>query len=152
MHFLSNEEREKWIEDDVERQTVVTRNRVQDAETASMQKQEPMGNVEKGRSTTTKPEITFDEVLNAIGDSLSDLASSGDEEDGEDEDDDEQDTGPGNLSEDNEPGWVIRTMSKAVHHRMESFRQKQIRLNGRFWQLDSPKQTQLQPHHHQQHC
>jgi hypothetical protein len=36
--------------------------------------------------------------LNAIGDSLSDLASSEDVEDGEDKDDDEQDTGHGKLS------------------------------------------------------
>jgi hypothetical protein len=43
-------------------------------------------------------------MLNAIRDSLSDLASSEDEEDGEDEDDDEEDTGHGKLSEDDEPG------------------------------------------------
>jgi hypothetical protein len=57
-----------------------------------MQEQEHMGKVEKGQSTTTKPEITFEEVLNAIGDSLSALASSEDEENGEDEEDDESDT------------------------------------------------------------
>jgi len=67
--------------------------------------------------------------LNAIGDSLNDLASSDDEEDGEDEDDDEEDTGHGKLSEDDEPGWVMGTFSKTVQHRMESFRQKQLRLD-----------------------
>jgi len=67
--------------------------------------------------------------LNAIGDSLSDLASSDDEQDGEDEDDDEEDTGHGKLSEDDEPGWVMGTISKMVQHRMESFRQKQLRLD-----------------------
>jgi len=36
-HFLSNEEREKWIEDFVERETAVARKRVQDAETAIIQ-------------------------------------------------------------------------------------------------------------------
>jgi hypothetical protein len=128
-HFLSNEEREKWIEDYVERETAVARKRVQDAKTAMMQEQEHMENVEKGRSTTTKPEITFEEMLNAIGDSLSDLASSDDEEDGEDEDDDEEDTGHGKLSEDDEPGWVMGTISKTVQHRMESFAQKQLRLD-----------------------
>jgi hypothetical protein len=69
-----------------------------------MQGQEHMGNVEKGQSTTTKREITFQQMLNAIGDSLSHLASSEDEEHGEDEDNDEQDTGHGKLSEDDEPG------------------------------------------------
>ena len=67
--------------------------------------------------------------MNAIGDSLSDLASSKDEEDGEDEDDDEEDTGHGKLSEDDEPGWVIGTIPQTVQHRMESFRQKQMRLD-----------------------
>jgi len=37
MHFLSNEVKEKWIEDYVERETAEARKRVQDAETAIMQ-------------------------------------------------------------------------------------------------------------------
>jgi hypothetical protein len=57
-----------------------------------IQEHEHMGNVEKGKSTTTKPEMTFEEMLNAIGDILSNLASSEDEDDGDDEDDDEEDT------------------------------------------------------------
>jgi len=128
-HFSSNEERVKWIEEYVERETAVARKRVQDAKTAMMQEQEHMENVEKGRSTTTKSEITFEEMFNAIGDSLSDLASSDVEEDGEDQDDDEEDTGHGKLSEDDEPGWVMGTSSKTVQHRMESFRQMQLRLD-----------------------
>jgi len=52
-----------------------------------MQQHEHMRNVEMARSTTTKPETTFAEKLNAVGDSLSDLASSEDDVDGEDEDD-----------------------------------------------------------------
>jgi len=66
----------------VERETPVARQRVQDAETAKMQEQEHMGNVENGQSTTTKAEITSEEMLNTIGDSLSDLANYKDEEDG----------------------------------------------------------------------
>ena len=111
----------------MERETAVARKRVQDAERALMQEQEHMGNVEKGRSTTTKPEITFEEMLNAIGDSLSDLASSEHEENGEDEDDDEEDTGHAKLSEDDEPGWLMGTISKMVQHRMQSFWQKPMR-------------------------
>jgi len=68
-------------------------------------------------------------VLNAIGDSLSNLASSEDEEDGEDEDDDEGDTELGKLSQDDEPGWVMGTMSKTVQHCMDSLRQRQMRLD-----------------------
>jgi len=48
--------------------------------------------------TTTNPETTFQEMLNPIGDSLSDLASSDDKEDGEDEDDDWEDPVAGKLS------------------------------------------------------
>ena len=55
-HFLRNKESAKWIEDHVELETAVARKRVQDAETAMMQEQEHMENVEKGRSTTIKPE------------------------------------------------------------------------------------------------
>jgi len=125
----SNEEKEKSIEDYVDRETTVARMQVQDAETAIMHKQGHMRNVEKARSTTTKPETIFEEMLNAIGDSLSDLASSKDEEDGEDEDDDEDDTEHGNLREDDEPGWVVGTISKTVQHSLESFRQNQMRLD-----------------------
>jgi len=85
-----------------------------------MQDQKQMRNVQKARSTTTKPETTFQEMLNAIGDSLSDLASSEDEEDGDDEDDDEEDTELGKLSEDDEPGCVIGTMSKTGQLHMQS--------------------------------
>jgi hypothetical protein len=69
-------------------------------------------------------------MLNAIGDSLSDLASSGDEEDGEEddweeEDLDEDDTGHSKLSKDDEPGWVMGTIAKTEYHCMERSHQKQ---------------------------
>jgi len=104
MHFLSNEEKEKWIEDYVEKETMVARMLVQDAETAIMQELKDMNTAESAGGTTGKPETTFEGMLNAIGDSLSDLATSNDEQDGEDEEDEEEDTELGKLS-DNEPGW-----------------------------------------------
>jgi hypothetical protein len=76
--------------------------------------------------TSREPEQTFEEMMAAIGDSLSDLASSDDGEDGEDED---EATEQGKLSDDDEPGWVMGTISKTVQQRMESFRQKQIKLD-----------------------
>jgi hypothetical protein len=94
-----------------------------------MQEQEHMVNVEKGRWIITNTEIRFEEMLNIIRDSLSDLASSEDEEDGEDKTDDEEDTAHGKLSDDDEPGWVMGTISNTVQHRMESFWQKQLRLD-----------------------
>jgi len=95
-----------------------------------MQEQEHMVNVVKGSSTTTKPDITFEEMLNAIGDSLNDLASSEDEEDGEDEDCDEEDPGHGKLSDDDEPGWVMGRISKPGQHHIGSFQQNQLRLDN----------------------
>ena len=77
--------------------------------------------------TSREPEKTFEEMLVAIGDSLSDLASSDDGEDGEDEDDEE--TEQGKLRDDDEPGWVMGTITKTVQQRMESFRQKQMKLD-----------------------
>jgi len=73
MHFLSNAEKEKWIVDYVERETAVARTRVQDAETAMAQELKDM------TTATGKPETMFEEMLNAIGDRLSDLACSDDE-------------------------------------------------------------------------
>jgi len=66
-------------------------------------------------------------MLVAIGDSLSDLASSDDGEDGEDQDDEQ--TEQGKVSEDDEPGWVMGTITKMVQQRMERFRQKQMKLD-----------------------
>ena len=82
-HILSNEEKEKLIKDYVDRETAVARKLVQDTETAIMQEQEQMGTVEKVQSTTTKAKISFERILNAVADGLSDLASCEDEEDGE---------------------------------------------------------------------
>jgi hypothetical protein len=69
----------------------------------------------------------FEEMLVAIGDSLSDLASSEHGEDGEEEDD--EGTEQGNLSDDDKPGWVMGTITKTVQQRMERFRQMQIKLD-----------------------
>jgi hypothetical protein len=66
---------------------------------------------EKTRSTTTEPEKMFEEMFNAIGERLSDLASSEEKIDGEDEHDHAKDTELGKLSEDDEPGWVMGTIS-----------------------------------------
>jgi len=113
----------------VETETAVARKLVEDAETAIEREQHDMRNAEQAGLTTTKPETTFQEVLNTIGDSLSDLASSNDEEAGEDGDDDEERPVGGKLSEDDEPGWVMGTISKTVQYHMGWFRQKQMKLD-----------------------
>jgi len=63
----------------------VARKRVEDA---VQQELEDMKYAEIAGLTTREPKRTFQEMLVAIGDSLSDLSSSDDGEDGEDEDDD----------------------------------------------------------------
>jgi hypothetical protein len=119
MHCSCNEEKEKWIEDYVERETVVARKPVPDAVTAILEELKDMTTAESAVGTTRKPETIFEEILNAIADSLSNFATSDDEQDGEDEDDEEDDTTLGMLSDD-EPCGVIRTISKKVQHGMES--------------------------------
>jgi len=94
-----------------------------------MQEQDDMRTADKGGETTRQPEKTFREMLNAIRDCSSDLGSSDAEPDVENEEDDAQGTKLGKLS-DEEHGWVMGTMSKTVQHRMESFRQKQMRLDA----------------------
>jgi len=114
-HFLSNDKKEKWIEDYVERETAVARKRVQDAETAIMQEVKDMTTAEKRGATSGKLEIMFEEIFNAIREILSNLPSSDDEQHGEDEEDDEDDTELSKLNDDDEPGCVIGKISKTVH-------------------------------------
>jgi len=128
-HYISNEEKVKWIEDYVERETAVASTRVQDIETMIMQAQKDMSTDENAGGTTQKPEKTFHEMLDAITDSVNDLASSDHEQDAEHGEDEEEDTELGKLSDDDEPGWVIGTISKTVQHHLESCRQKQMRLD-----------------------
>ena len=127
MHCLSNEEKEKWINDYVERETAVSRKRVEDAETAITQQQEDTTKAENVGLTTGEPEKAFHEMMVTIGDSLSYLASSNDEEDGEDEDN--EDTEWGKLSEDDQPSWVMGTITKMVQQCMERFQQKAMMLD-----------------------
>jgi len=70
---------------------------------------------------------TLQEVSNAIGHSLSDLASSDSKEHGKVKENDHV-TELGKLSKDDEPGWVMSTITKTVQHRNESFRQKKMWL------------------------
>jgi len=108
-HFLSNEEKETWIEDDVERETAGARMRGEDTEAAVQQEQEDRKTAGNARLTNRQPKKTFREMMVVIGHSLSDLASSVDGEDGQDED--ENETEQGQLSEDDNPGWLMGTIT-----------------------------------------
>jgi hypothetical protein len=67
--LISNEEKEKSIEDYVERETAVPRKRVQDAATAMMQQLKDMTAVDSVGGTTRKTNTMIEEILIAIGDS-----------------------------------------------------------------------------------
>jgi hypothetical protein len=69
-----------------------------------------------------KPEKTIQEMMVAIGDSLSHLESSDDGQDGDDEDDDERVLGK--WSNDDAPGRVMGTITGMVQWRLELFQQK----------------------------
>jgi len=58
----------------VDKETAVPWKRVQDAETASIEEHDDMRNAERVGSTTRKQEITFEEMLSAIGDRASDIS------------------------------------------------------------------------------
>ena len=125
----------------------MARKRVDDAETATRQEQEDRGTAENVGLTTREPEKTFEEMMVAIWDSLSNVASSGDGEDGEDEDDegteqsklnndgedgedeDDEETEQSKLNEDDVPSWVMGTISKTVQQRMERIRLNQMKLD-----------------------
>jgi hypothetical protein len=126
-HFLTNEEKGKWIEDYVERETTVARKRVEDAEAAVQQEQDDMMHTEIAGLRSRVPEMTFPQMLVAIRDSLSDQASSDDGEDGEDEID--EDTELGKLSEDDEHSCMIGTVTDTVQQRIERIQQKPMKLD-----------------------
>jgi len=101
--------------------------RVDDAEAAIRQEQEDTETAENAELTTREPGETVPEMMVAIGNSLSNTASSDDGDDGDDEDDEE--TEQGMLSKDDEPGWVMGTISKTAEQWMESFREMQMKLD-----------------------
>ena len=127
MHFSSNEETDIWIKDYVDWEPTVARKQVEDAETAIKKEQEYLRKIEYTGLTTREPKKTIQEMLNDIGDSLSNIASSAYQEDAKHEDDEH--TELGKQSEDGEPGWVMCTSPKMIQQRMARFRQKQMKLD-----------------------
>jgi hypothetical protein len=90
----------------------VARKRVEDAEAVVEKAQEDMNDAETTGLEPRESEKTFEELLVGIGHRLSDVASADNGEDGEDE---EEEIEQGKLSEDDEPGWVMGTITKTVH-------------------------------------
>jgi len=121
-----NEDKQQWIQAYVEKETTAAGKRVSDAQAAVQQDQEDKMKAENVGLMNGEPEKTFQVMMVSIGDSLSDLASSNNGEDGEDEDDTE--TEQGQLSEHDEPGWVMGTITKQVQQHLEGFGQYPMKL------------------------
>jgi hypothetical protein len=117
-------EKEKWIEDYVERETTGARKRVDDAEAAVQQEQDGMKHTGITGLTNIEPEKTLDNMMITIGDSQSYVVYSDDGEDRYNEDEEQQ--APRMVSKDDEPGWVMGTITKNVPQHMQRFRQKQM--------------------------
>jgi len=126
MHLLRNVGIENWIGDYVARQTAGAWKRVEDAEAAVHRDHEDMKHAEIAGLTNREPANNFEKIMVAFGDSLSDLASSNDSEDGEDENDEV--TEQGKLSGDDAPGWVMCTITNMVQKCVERFRTKLMKL------------------------
>jgi len=120
MHCTSYPEEEKWIQDHVERETSWARKRVDNTEALVQQEQEDVKNVEQVGFKNSEPNKTFEEMIVAIGDSVSDLASSENGDDEEDKDDVENQQGV--VSKDDDPGWAMGTITRMIKQYMERFR------------------------------
>jgi hypothetical protein len=86
-----------------------------------------MRNTQQTELRTRKSTETFEEILNAIQESLCNIASSNDKKNGEEIEHDEKDSALGKLSEDDKPSWVMGTASNTMQQPRESFRQNQMR-------------------------
>ena len=126
-HFLSNHEKEKLIEDYDDRETAGARKRVEDAEAAIRQEQQDIEATKNAGLKTRQPEKVFSDMIIVVGDSVSDIITSDDGEDGEDEHDEEAEQRQ--LSEDDEPSWVMGIITKTLPRGMDRFRQMQIKLD-----------------------
>jgi len=109
------------------RVTAGARQRVEDAEAAISKEQKHTETAENSGLMTRESEWTFPKMIVAIGESLSNMASSDYGENGKDENNEE--TEQRKLGEDDKPGWVMGTISKAVQQRIERFLQKQMKLD-----------------------
>ena len=112
MYYLCNEEKEKWIEDYVERETTMGRKWVENAESAITKEQDDLRTAQNVGLTTREFKKIIQVIKVTSGESMSNLASSNNEEDAEDEND--EDIFQGNLSNDDESGWVMGTFSKCT--------------------------------------
>jgi hypothetical protein len=124
---MGKEEKERWIANYVERETLAARKRVEEAQAAVQQAQNKSEQIENELPAVERQQPTFEQMLDAIGDSLSDIASSDDDYDEEEEEEDDDED---SVAEDEaETGWVAGSIPQSVQKRIDNHRQKQMKLD-----------------------
>lgn len=106
----------------------MARKRVDAAEAAIKQQQKFIRKAENEGWTSRQSEIPSEEILNAIRDGWSDLASSNNEEDMDSEEDDEH-TDLGKLTKVDKPSQVMGAISNTVPQGIMIFPHKKKRLH-----------------------
>jgi hypothetical protein len=92
-----------------------------------LQEQEEMSHVEIAGLMKRDPEQTFETLMVPLGEILSDRGSSDYGEYGEDEE--VEATEQGKMSKDDEPGWVMGTITRKIQQRTNRFQQKQTNID-----------------------
>lgn len=126
---MDSDQRDKWIEDYVERETAAARKRAEEADLAWALEKERLASVSAvdQHPETAESARSFNQMLEDIGESIDDVATSGEEdEDNEDDDDDEEDEEDieGESDEEEGSGWVPDIVQKSAQRRIDAFREK----------------------------
>jgi len=113
----SNGDSEKWIEDYGERDTPVAGTNVQETEREIWEDLTDMMTAEHVGTTARKNSTRFKAIMNSIGNSMSGLKSSDNEQYREDKEDDNKDPERGKPNDHDTPGLEICSISKiGLHH------------------------------------
>jgi hypothetical protein len=122
MKFMSKEGKEKSIVGFVKSETAAAGKRV--AETEAAVERERISVLKRAAAGTTK--MTFEEMLEAIGDSVDNVATSDEEDNDEDNEEDGEDNNDAKLGNGNEPEWVVDTINQSVPAQLDLLLTKEM--------------------------
>jgi hypothetical protein len=117
IQFFDKEEKNKGIQEFVEKEMAAARQRVAKAEVAVERERERAEDMEMKRLAAGPTKMCFREMMEAMGENVEDVMTS--DEDGDDEEeDDEDDKDDAKLSDDDdnehERNWVVGTINQSV--------------------------------------
>jgi hypothetical protein len=101
----------------VESETAAAKMMVAEAEAAV--ERENISVLKRAAAGTT--EMTFEEMLEAIGESVDAVSTSDEADDDEDDEQDGDDNNDAKLSDDDQPEWVVGTIDKSIEERLNTF-------------------------------